>query len=92
MLSVRSVTKKWIDVVTISNAFNEEYRKLHVNKCARINLKYNPSNISRKLMELSDRIGSVCKWLLRSLSSILWTIGGLLNSFRHPSLFYENGL
>ena len=63
-LSARYVAKKWIDEVTKSTVFNEallESKKLHVIKCSRINLNYNPSNISGKLMEFSNQIRSDCK-------------------------------
>ena len=64
MPSARYVAKKWIGEVTKSRVFNEaslESKKFHVIKCQRINLNYNPSNISRKLMEFSSQIRSDCK-------------------------------
>ena len=64
MPSARYVAKKLIGEVTKSRVFNEaslESKKFHVIKCQRINLNYNPSNISRKLMEFSSQIRSDCK-------------------------------
>ena len=48
MPSARNAAKKWIDEVTMSSVFNVaslKSQKLHVAKCLKINLNYNPSSI-----------------------------------------------
>ena len=64
MQSARYVAKKWINEVIKSRVFNEtllESKKLHVITYQRINLNYDPSNISGKLVEISNQIRSDCK-------------------------------
>ena len=56
--------KKQIDKVTKLGMLYEaplESKKLNTIKCPRINLNYNPSNISEKLMKFSNQISSDCK-------------------------------
>ena len=80
----KSVTK--VTKVTKSRVLNEaslEPKKFHAVKCPRINLNYNSSNISGKLMEFSNQIRSDFKLSFRNLWNILRNINGLLNSFKH---------
>ena len=56
--------KKQIDKVTKLGTLYEaplESEKLNTIKCPRINLNYNPSNISEKLMKFANQISSDCK-------------------------------
>ena len=56
--------KKQIDKVTKLGMLYEaplESKKLNTIRCSKINLNYNPSNISEKLMKFSNQISSGCK-------------------------------